>query len=54
VHRARLEQFGGVAVALNGQSGADWAGRTIALYRIDGSSVSAEYRTISCAAAAGT
>ena len=34
VHRARLEQHRGVAVGLNGQSGAGWAGRTIALYEI--------------------
>lgn len=32
VHRARLEWRDGIAVGLNGQSGADWAGRTIAHY----------------------
>jgi 3',5'-cyclic AMP phosphodiesterase CpdA len=32
VHRTRLEWKDGVAVGLNGQSGADWAGRTIAYY----------------------
>jgi hypothetical protein len=32
VHRARLEWKDGIAVGLNGQSGADWAGRTIASY----------------------
>ena len=32
VHRARMEWKDGVAVGLNGQSGADWAGRTIAYY----------------------
>jgi hypothetical protein len=32
VHRARLEWKNGIAVGLNGQSGADWAGRTIAYY----------------------
>lgn len=32
VHRARLERKNGIAVGLNGQSGADWAGRTIAYY----------------------
>lgn len=32
VHRARLEWNGGIAVGLNGQSGADWAGRSIAFY----------------------
>jgi UDP-2,3-diacylglucosamine pyrophosphatase LpxH len=54
VHRARLEHHRGVAVGLNGQSGADWAGRTIAFYRIEGRSVTAEYRTISCFAPAGS
>lgn len=34
VHRARLEHHRGVAVGLNGQSGAAWAGRTIALYEL--------------------
>lgn len=32
VHRARLDWKDGIAVGLNGQSGADWAGRTIAYY----------------------
>lgn len=32
VHRARLEWLRGIAVGLNGQSGAAWAGRTIAWY----------------------
>ena len=32
LHRARLEWKDGIAVGLNGQSGADWAGRTIAYY----------------------
>ncbi|MBA2301765.1 MAG: metallophosphoesterase [Acidobacteria bacterium] len=32
VHRARLEWKDGIPVGLNGQSGADWAGRTIAYY----------------------
>jgi UDP-2,3-diacylglucosamine pyrophosphatase LpxH len=32
VHRTRLEWKNGIAVGLNGQSGADWAGRTIAYY----------------------
>lgn len=32
VHRARLDWHDGIAVGLNGQSGADWAGRTIAFY----------------------
>lgn len=34
VHRARLEWKDGIAVGLNGQSGADWAGRTIAYYEL--------------------
>lgn len=32
VHRARLDWKDGIAVGLNGQSGAEWAGRTIAWY----------------------
>lgn len=32
VHRARLDWKDGIAVGLNGQSGAAWAGRTIAYY----------------------
>ena len=32
VHRARMEWKDGIAIGLNGQSGADWAGRTIAYY----------------------
>lgn len=32
VHRARLDWMDGIAVGLNGQSGAEWAGRTIAYY----------------------
>jgi 3',5'-cyclic AMP phosphodiesterase CpdA len=35
VHRARLEWRDGIAVGLNGQSGAGWAGRSIAFYEID-------------------
>ena len=46
VHRARLDHRGAVAVALNGQSGAEWAGRTIAFYRIEGRSVAAEQRQL--------
>jgi 3',5'-cyclic AMP phosphodiesterase CpdA len=41
VHRARLERHRGIAVGLNGQSGADWAGRTIAYYRLTADGVSA-------------
>ena len=51
LHRARLDYRGTVAVALNGQSGADWAGRTIAFYRIDGRSLVAEQRQLTAAAA---
>ena len=46
LHRARLDHRGAVAVALNGQSGAEWAGRTIAFYRIEGRSVAAEQRQL--------
>jgi 3',5'-cyclic AMP phosphodiesterase CpdA len=34
LHRARLEYQEGIAVGLNGQSGAAWAGRTIAWYEL--------------------
>lgn len=34
VHRVRLEHHDGIAVGLNGQSGAAWAGRTIAYYEV--------------------
>jgi 3',5'-cyclic AMP phosphodiesterase CpdA len=46
LHRARLDHRGDVAVALNGQSGADWAGRTIAFYRIAGRTIVAEQRQL--------
>lgn len=39
VHRARLDWQGAIAVGLNGQSGAEWAGRTIAYYELAGESV---------------
>ena len=39
VHRARLERLRGIALGLNGQSGAEWAGRTIAFYEIAARSV---------------
>jgi hypothetical protein len=42
LHRARLEWHKDIAVGLNGQSGAEWAGRTIGFYRLDGSSVRQE------------
>lgn len=35
VHRARLDWHGTIAVGLNGQSGASWAGRTIAWYELE-------------------
>ena len=34
VHRARLDRHEGIPVGLNGQSGAPWAGHTIAWYRL--------------------
>jgi hypothetical protein len=43
VHRARLEHQRGIAVGLNGESGAAWAGRTVAYYRIEQGSVAVEY-----------
>ena len=49
VHRARLEHHRGIAVGLNGQSGADWAGRTVALYRVQAETVTME--TISTSSA---
>lgn len=42
VHRARLEWHDGIAVGLQGQSGADWAGRSIGWYRIEGGNVRME------------
>ena len=39
VHRAHLRWQGGIAVGLNGQSGASWAGRTIAYYDLSESPV---------------
>ena len=43
VHRARLEHRGTVAIGLNGQSGAAWAGRTVAYYRLDGGQITVSY-----------
>jgi 3',5'-cyclic AMP phosphodiesterase CpdA len=40
VHRARLEWQGRIAVGLHGQSGAEWAGRTIAWYDLTDDQVS--------------
>lgn len=39
VHRARLEWHDGIAVGLQGQSGAAWAGRSIGWYRVSGTDV---------------
>ena len=39
VHRARLEWHEGIAVGLQGESGAAWAGRSIAWYRLVGDDV---------------
>jgi 3',5'-cyclic AMP phosphodiesterase CpdA len=39
VHRARLEWHDGIAVGLQGQSGAEWAGRSIAWYDVDAADV---------------
>jgi UDP-2,3-diacylglucosamine pyrophosphatase LpxH len=46
LHRARLEHVNGIALGLNGQSGADWAGRTIAYYRLDAGTVTATYESV--------
>jgi 3',5'-cyclic AMP phosphodiesterase CpdA len=46
VHRARLEWRDGIAVGLNGQSGAAWAGRTIACYEIDEQTVRVSYEQV--------
>ncbi len=40
VHRTRMAHVGRIAVGVNGQSGAAWAGRTIAWYEVSGGSVS--------------
>lgn len=42
LHRARLEWHDGIAIGLQGQSGAAWAGRPIGWYQIDGSDVRME------------
>jgi hypothetical protein len=46
VHRARLERHGATFVGLNGQSGAAWAGRTIAYYTVDETGVRAEFEPV--------
>ena len=52
LHRARLDRRGDVAVGLNGQSGAAWAGRTIAFSGIEGRAVVAEQCQLPAAVAA--
>ena len=42
VHRARLEWHGGIAIGLQGQSGAAWAGRSIGWYHLAGGNVTME------------
>ncbi len=42
VHRARLEWHDGIAVGLQGQSGAAWAGRSIGWYQLDDRNVRME------------
>ncbi|HVL67773.1 MAG TPA: metallophosphoesterase [Vicinamibacterales bacterium] len=45
VHRTRLDWKDGIGVGLNGQSGAEWAGRTIAYYEITPDGVRTETTT---------
>lgn len=42
VHRARLDWHDGIAIGLQGQSGAAWAGRPIGWYQVDAGSVTME------------
>ena len=42
VHRQRFDWHQGIAVGLNGQSGAEWAGRTVAYYEITGDTVTVD------------
>jgi len=42
VHRARLDWQDGVAVGLNGQSGASWAGRTVAFYELSAGGITCQ------------
>lgn len=46
VHRARLTHHRGIAVGLNGQSGAAWAGRTIAWYDVSDGDVRMDIETV--------
>jgi predicted phosphodiesterase len=45
VHRARMEWHEGIAVGLQGQSGAAWAGYSIAWYQMDGRGIRMEVET---------
>jgi hypothetical protein len=42
VHRARLEWHDGIAIGLQGQSGAAWAGRSIGWYQLGDGRVTME------------
>ena len=46
VHRARFDWHERIAVGLNGQSGAAWAGRTVAFYEIDDTTVRMELERV--------
>ena len=46
VHRAHLEWKDGIAVGVNGQSGAPWAGRTIAFYPVDAGRVTMQIERV--------
>ena len=46
VHRARLDRHRGIYLGLNGQSGARWAGHSIAWYRLSESTVTMELEHI--------
>jgi predicted phosphodiesterase len=46
LHRARLEWHGRIAVGLHGQSGAEWAGRTIAWYELADDHVTMEVESV--------
>lgn len=46
VHRARFDWRNGIAVGLNGQSGAAWAGRTVAFYEVNDTTVRMELECV--------
>ena len=46
VHRSRLEWNDGIAVGVNGQSGAAWAGRPVAFYEVDAERVTMETEVV--------